>query len=101
MTKRWRTPVAKPGELKIAYGRVDRHEGPDIVYCWGPGTSRRDTLLLHHRLGSPQVELVHGDDAVKLGRNWNFGKSFLDELEERGYDLTTLKFSIQKKKEAP
>ncbi len=35
------------------------------------------------------------DDAMPSGHSW--GPSLAKELEARGYDLTTLKFSIQKK----
>jgi hypothetical protein len=59
---------------------------------WGEGCGKRDGALLHYLLCSKRM-------------NWRGGKpnvepSFLEELEARGYDLTTLRFSVRKK-EAP
>lgn len=85
MTKRWRMPNAKPGELKIAYGK-ERHDSPDIFFCFGAGTSKRDTNMLMHFF-------YH----AKLPEN---GRGLIDELTTRGFDVTTIKFSIQKLKEA-
>ena len=78
--KRWRSPKAKDGELKVQYGKLPL-DSPDIIYVGGNGTSRPDRRLLHYIFS-----LGHFD-----------GKSLYEELESRGYDLTTLKFSIQKK----
>lgn len=33
--------------------------------------------------------------------NRTFGRSFVEELKSRGYDLTTLRFSVERKKESP
>ena len=52
--KRYRALTAKPGELKLGWGREDRHDSVGIMAAWGEGCAR-------------------------------------------GYDLSTLKFSIQKK----
>lgn len=48
-----------------------------------------DGSLIHSMVSSPRhhpLPLPHGE--------WD--KSILDELKERGYDITTLKFSIKK-----
>jgi len=81
MSKRWRAPKAKPGELKIAYGKS---EGDlDLFYCFGgEGAVKGDTRLLAHFF-----------ESVK----WPDDKNLRQELEARGYDITTLKFSIQQK----
>ncbi len=79
---------AKPGELKALWGKLP-HDAPDICYLWGgEGARSCDGHLLYsmfsgfgHRKGQHCVE----------------HDGFLKELEARGYDLTTLKFSIQKK----
>jgi len=84
--KRWRKPRAKAGELKVQYGKLE-HDLPDICYAWGEGTSISDTHLLHY---------VFSGKLFKPG-SFDTDDSLYEELEARGYDLTTLKFSIQKK----
>lgn len=84
--KRIRNPRARPGELKVGWGRCDRSE-PSLVYVRGGGTTERSD----GRILCNAFEEVH----VHLGR------SLAEELEVRGYDLTTLKFSIQKKQPTP
>jgi len=78
---------AKPGELCMFYGRLPG-DNPDTIYSWGDGCSKRDGALLNMVIGGPIWD-------------WNGkpNKSLLDELKDRGYDITTLKFSIQKTKE--
>lgn len=78
---------AKPGELCMFYGRLPGY-APDVIYAWGDGTSRRDSHLLNCVIGSERPGLFPNDP---------FEKSLLDELTDRGYDITTLKFSIMKK----
>ena len=85
MMKRFRAPKAKPGELKAQWGKLP-HDTPDMCYAWGEGVNRADARLLSNALG---------------GKNYLPGlglePSLIDELEKRGYDLTTLRFSVQKK----
>lgn len=85
--KRFRTPTAKPGELLVRYGKVP-HDAPDVVIAWGDGVSKRDGAFLYYRLacGRP-ARLPDGEPESSL----------IDELEARGYDITTLRFSIMKK----
>lgn len=71
----------------LAAGWTDAGGG-DIKYVWGAGVSRADSHLLH-------VALFVG--AYNLATR-TFDKSFMRQLEERGYDLTTLRFSIAKKR---
>lgn len=78
--KRFRLPTAKPGELRVAYGK-ERFDRPDVFYCHGAhGADRSDARLLSHFF-----EEVKGLT----------GKTLRQELEERGYDITTIKFSVQ------
>jgi hypothetical protein len=86
MAKRWRTPKAKDGELKMQYGKLP-HDSPDLCYVRGDGIPKCDGRLLHYMLSGKRYSPVD--------KAWD--ASFLEELEKRGYDLTTLKFSIQKK----
>lgn len=79
--KRYRAPTAKPGELKAAFGRVDG--ALDIGYAWGgAGAHSPDARILSRTLeDTPIFE----------------GRTLVQELEHRGYDLKTLKFSIMQK----
>lgn len=89
--KRLRKPKLKDGELRMYWGK-EPHNGPDIMLAWqGDRGMRGDTRLLHYFMCSKHPDPFH---------NPPFGKmdpSLIEELEARGYDLTTLKFSIMKK----
>ena len=83
--KRWRRPRAQSGELKAQWGKVDG-DGPGLCYAWGLGISKSDSHLLHGALTGKQYSIVRGA----------FGLSFSEELTVRGYDLTTLRFTVRK-----
>lgn len=90
--KRFRRPKLKDGELRIYYGKLP-HDAPDVVYAWqGDSSMKRDTRLLHYTIGSQRPNLWAKPLFSKME------PSLLEELDQRGYDLTTLKFSIMKKK---
>ena len=84
--KRYRTPKMKPGHLMAQYGKLP-HDSPDLIFTWGPGCHKGDASLLHYVFCMKQYNPVTGkfDD-----------RSFVDELQSRGYDITTLRFSIEK-----
>lgn len=85
--KRFRAPKAKPGELLVRYGKLP-NDSPDVVIAWGDGASKRDGAFLYYRLACGRPALLPG------------GKpeiSLIEDLEARGYDITTLRFSIMKK----
>lgn len=84
--KRYREPKAKPGELKAQWGKL-KYDTPDLCYAWGDGCSKADSHLIHNVFSSGRFH----------PGSFEQDKSLLEELEERGYDLTTMKFSIQKK----
>ncbi|PMN73133.1 hypothetical protein [Enterovibrio norvegicus] len=73
--------------MKLQYGRVDGCD--DHVIAYGEGIPRCDRALLFN--------LVGGKTFSPVSQVWN--DSFLEELEKRGYDLTTLKISVEKKAE--
>lgn len=75
-------PVARPGEVKIQYGKVAN----DLMMCWGDGTAKADAALLICALTSPQHQ--------PFDNTWE--PSLVDELKARGYDITTLRISIEK-----
>jgi hypothetical protein len=81
--RRLRCPKARPGELRAAWGRIERGERACVVYVAGGGGAwKGDSVPVMEAF---EVVLILG------------GPSMLRTLEERGYDLTTLRFSIQKK----
>ena len=90
--RRLRAPKLKDGELRVYWGKPDKHCSPDVTFAWqGDPVMRADTRLLHSHFGSQRP-----DPHVKP----LFSKmipSLIEELQARGYDITTLKFSIQKK----
>jgi hypothetical protein len=97
--KRYRKPKIKDGELRAQWGRVDGND-PDLCYYWGSEISKRDSHLLHNTLCDKKCS-TNWD--VPLGSPrilWTkYGNSFIKELEERGYDLTTLRFYVRTKEE--
>ena len=75
-------------ELKVKWSKKEK----DILFEY---PRRCDGALLHYYMGS--------DTPVYdpcLDKKYELRKSLFKELEERGYDLTTLKFSIKLKKES-
>lgn len=93
--KRYRVPEAKHGQLRADYGREDRYSKPGVIYSYsgtmaGPDGSRKaDARLLS--------TVFEGID-VETGQPifGGHGHSLVKELEARGYDLTTLRFTVQK-----
>jgi hypothetical protein len=89
--KRYRVPKLKDGELRVYWGK-EPHDYPDMMFAWqGDSSMKRDSNLLHYVMATQ-----HPDPHVQP----IFSKmkpSLLEELDSRGYDLTTLKFSIMKK----
>ena len=92
MTKRVRKfGPAKPGEIKVGWGRADNYDAPDICSAWGgQGADKSDARMVNTRLTEKRMRQSFPDMKVV------FEPSFIEELEARGYDITTLKFSIQK-----
>ena len=75
--------AAKPGELRVAWSKKER----DILYSYGGGGASKPTSMV----------IAHAFEVVEVYG----GKSLRAELEARGYDLTTLKFSIRRKAVRP
>lgn len=96
MAKRYRTPAAKPGEVKIVYGRAGRHDAPDLCSAWGGGGADKcDARLIMHAL--TERRMAPAFPSLKYEER----PSLVEELEARGYDIETLKFSIQRKPATP
>lgn len=94
MKKRYRKPTAKDGELKAVWGKIYSYDTPDLCYAWGKGIYSADSHLIHNVFTAERYGFKMAGEPSKPML------SFLKELEARGYDLTTFKFSIQKKKPA-
>ena len=83
--RRVRRVQAKPGRLLAQWGRDD-DGGVGVVYASGGGAvSIPDARMLS--IAFDYVKGVHGTTLV-------------EELEKRGFDLTTLRFSIERKASA-
>lgn len=91
---RLRAPKLKTGELRIYWGREPCSRDLDVIFAGnGDQSMRADSRMLHCYIASRSPDPF----ATPL---WSkMRPSLLEELDARGYDLTTLKFSIQKKKE--
>lgn len=87
--KRWRIPKQKPNTLEAKWAKPDKWSNPDLTYVWGAGCASADAHLLHNVLTGERYP--HPLNGTKPDA------SLTAELEKRGYDLTTLRFSIQKK----
>jgi hypothetical protein len=83
---------AKKNQLKAQWGKLP-HESPDLIFSNGEGTSSADRSLLYYMFCSDRQRWDYEKNGMA------FDPSFVKELENRGYDIKTLKFSIQKKDE--
>jgi|GEM_PF-1849238 len=94
--RRWRAPTAKPGEVKIVYGRTSRYDDPDICVAWGAGgADKSDARMVMHALTEKRLGYTFPSLAVEQR------PSLVGELEARGYDITTLRFTIQRVRPLP
>lgn len=84
--RRLRAPRARDGQLKAKWGSIEG-DSPDLCYVWGSGIPRADARLLHDTLASPRFR--------PLSQEWDM--SFMEELKDRGYDISTLEISISRK----
>jgi len=85
-------PSAAPGQVKVKYGKRER----DLFMCHGEGTSKADAVLLLMALKERTLECDFLT-VYDLEVSGQMGPSVLDQLEARGYDITTLEISIRKK----
>lgn len=89
--------MKKPGRLSLRWSRAREHgisslnnQRGDVLYSRGDGVPSCDGHLLHYCFGVGRIER---DENART----TFKPSFLEELHQRGYDLTTIKFSIHKR----
>jgi len=73
----------------------------DISFAWD--RQKADGHLLHCVLSAARLQpaTTGPGEPVSLCGMHAHGKSFLEELLARGFDLSTLRFSVSRKKEAP
>lgn len=96
--KRPRVPDAKPNQLLVKWGRVDHFSDPSLVYCHGKGCDRSDSRMLATAIEEPRLQM----EFVQFGiAEYVRGPSIADELAARGYDLTTLRITIERCAEDP
>ena len=78
---RGRMPSPKSGQIRVAWA-TERGDRPTHQFCWkGDPMMKRDiNLIMSHFATTPTLT----------------GETFLDELKARGYDMSTLRFSIDK-----
>ena len=81
--KRWREPKSKPNELLVKYGKSCGEL--DLFYCHDGEAHRCDSRLLSIAFEGTQII---GEGTLR------------EQLEQRGYDITTLRFSIRKREAA-
>lgn len=89
-----KTFVRKPkkaGILKAQYGK--NHDSCDFFVLYGPGVPSCDRALLFNVFGGRRMAFNYQQNQP------TFDPSFLEELGLRGYDLSTLRFSVCKKEE--
>ena len=81
MGRRFTLPAPKIGIIDVRWGRPDRYSEHSLCYTYGNRDGKADCRIVSTALEDAQP-----------GR-----KSLADELEARGYDLTTLRFTIKQK----
>lgn len=83
-------PPKKYGAIKFQYGRNDGEL--DFMVLYGNDVPRCDRALVMNAFTSKRC---HPDFKSQAGVA--FDDSFVVELENRGYDISTLRFSIERK----
>lgn len=86
-------PRPQQGQLKVKWGSLEG-EPAELVFAGGDGTARADRTLVCDALCSRKF-------LGPMNPVGSMEPSLIEELEARGYDLTTLTFSISKKQSHP
>lgn len=82
-------PPKKAGSIKFQQGRLQGEI--DFLVLFGDDTPRCDRALVFNAFCSKRQSYNYSLRAIE------YEKSFVDELIDRGYDISTLRFSIDKK----
>ena len=83
-------PPKKDGAIKFQYGRFEGEL--DFLVLYGNGVPRCDRSLVMQAFTSKVLRQDWNNDGKVI-----FEDSFIEELEKRGYDTSTIKFYIEKK----
>ena len=90
------TPRA--GVLQARWGRANSYDTPSIIYAWGAGgADKSDARILSDAFERPRWERDFDKPNSFSVAMFKEGPSLAAELEARGYDLTTLRFTIERK----
>ena len=92
MAKRVRVPDPKADTLIATWGRSDSYAAPSIVYVYPDRDGKCDSRVLCDAFESKQ----YSPNPEKFG-SFKLTPSLAEELDARGWDLTTLRFSIKRK----
>lgn len=91
ITRGRRPPRMVDGRLSVAWAYT-RDEGADIYAVGGDGTRSADRHLVIGAFVNEPVRMLMTGGGIDHVRE----KSLAEELIDRGYDITTLRFSIDK-----
>lgn len=80
-----RRPAMMPGTVQVYYGPESRGEPPEICVQYGGGGAGK-------RHGNALLSLIFGDAVVLGTRDWE------SRCKEYGFDITTLRISIEVRK---
>lgn len=83
--KRYRRPKVVERQIKMQMGRIDGDD-PDMCIFYGDDVPRCDRALIMNALCSGIYDTGRKETTPSL----------IDELRSRGYDLDTLRFSIER-----
>lgn len=72
---------AKPGRVVVKWGKDWHGSDPDLVFAWREPADKRGLFIV-----------MEAFERMKMGNE----RTFRQTLVDAGYDISTLKFSIQK-----
>lgn len=84
-----RRPKMTNGRLDVWFGKLTKHDDPDFCVVSGDGAGGGSTRGF-------VLGFLCGEHQHVKGNGWTT-KTFLEEMDARGFDVSTLKFSIRKK----
>ncbi len=93
----WPIVKPKPRTLSVRFGRDVSYGVPDMIFSHGEGCGGEDATFLYYVLSALNVNAEFNENRRFQGTKPPLPRrSILDELAVRGYDITTLRFEIQK-----
>jgi hypothetical protein len=87
-----RAPIPKAGRIVVMWAHV-ASDGPGIYTCRGDGVPSCDGHLMNDVFCGARLYTDYKPDQ---GTIFVRGKSIVEELIARGYDITTLRFTCDK-----